>query len=103
MEGARYGGDALSRYFQDHRQQLGIDLRITRLGHVQRGGAPGVYDRMLATRLGAAAIEALLAAQTGVLVGIRHGAIAMTPLGEVADRTAALDLQLLHLAQELAT
>ena len=63
-EGARYGVDALSRYFQDHRQQLGIDLRITRLGHVQRGGAPGVYDRMLATRLGAAAIEALLASQT---------------------------------------
>jgi 6-phosphofructokinase 1 len=102
-EGARYGVDALSRYFQDHRQQLGIDLRITRLGHVQRGGAPGVYDRMLATRLGAAAIEALLAAQTGVLVGLRSGAIATTPLGEIADRTAPLDLQLLHLAQELAT
>ena len=102
-EGARYGVDALSRYFQDHQQQLGLDLRITRLGHVQRGGAPGVYDRMLATRLGAAAIDGLLASQTGVLIGWRSGAIAMTPLGEVAARTAPLDLQLLHLAQELAT
>lgn len=102
-EGARYGVDALSRYFQDHQQQLGLDLRITRLGHVQRGGAPGVYDRMLATRLGAAAIEGLFAAETGVLVGLRRGAIALTPLHEVAARTAPLDLQLLELAQGLAT
>ena len=102
-EGARHGVDALSNYFRDQRQQLGLDLRITRLGHVQRGGAPGVYDRMLATRLGAASIEALLAAQTGVLVGLRRGAIAMTPLSEIAGRTAPLDLQLLELAQGLAT
>jgi 6-phosphofructokinase 1 len=102
-EGARYGVDALSHYFRDHQQQLEIDLRITRLGHVQRGGAPGVYDRMLATRLGAAAIESLLAAHTGVLVGLRRGAIALTPLSEVAGRTAPLDLQLLELAQGLAT
>jgi 6-phosphofructokinase 1 len=102
-EGARHGVDALSDYFRDQRQQLGLDLRITRLGHVQRGGAPGVYDRMLATRLGAAAIEALLAAQTGVLVGLCRGTIAMTPLSEIAGRTAPLDLQLLELAQGLAT
>ena len=102
-EGARHGVDALSNYFRDQRQQLGLDLRITRLGHVQLGGAPGVYDRMLATRLGAASIEALLAAQTGVLVGLRRGAIAMTPLSEIAGRTAPLDLQLLELAQGLAT
>jgi 6-phosphofructokinase 1 len=102
-EGARHGVDALSDYFRDQRQQLGLDLRITRLGHVQRGGAPGVYDRMLATRLGAAAIEALLAAQSGVLVGLCRGTIAMTPLSEIAGRTAPLDLQLLELAQGLAT
>jgi 6-phosphofructokinase 1 len=102
-EGARHGVDALSSYFRDQRQQLGLDLRITRLGHVQRGGAPGVYDRMLATRLGAAAIEALLAAETGILVGLRQGAIARTPLSEIAGRTAPLDLQLLELAQGLAT
>lgn len=102
-EGARYGVDALSRYFQEQQHELGVDLRITRLGHVQRGGAPGVYDRMLATRLGAAAIEGLLAAETAVLVGLRRGAIAMTPLSEVAARTAPLDLQLLDLAQGLAT
>lgn len=102
-EGARYGVDALSRYFQEHQRELGLDLRITRLGHVQRGGAPGVFDRMLATRLGAAAIEALLAAHSAVMVGLRRGAIAMTPLSEVAAHTAPLDLQLLHLAQELAT
>lgn len=102
-EGARYGVDALSRYFQEQQHEPGVDLRITRLGHVQRGGAPGVYDRMLATRLGAAAIEGLLAAETAVLVGLRRGAIAMTPLSEVAARTAPLDLQLLDLAQGLAT
>jgi 6-phosphofructokinase 1 len=102
-EGAAHGVDELSSYFHEHRRRLGIDLRITRLGHVQRGGAPGVYDRLLATRFGVAAIECLVAGDMGKLVCLRRGAIATTPLALVAGRTAPLDLQLLDIATALAT
>src|SRR4029079_1645714 len=46
-EGARYKYRALSRYFQEHSERLGFELRVTTLGHVQRGGAPGAFDRLL--------------------------------------------------------
>lgn len=102
-EGAAHGVDDLSRYFHEHQERLRLDLRVTRLGHVQRGGAPGVYDRMLATRFGCAAIERLAAGDVGVLVGLRNGSIATVPLAEVAGRAAPLDLQLLDIASALAT
>ncbi len=57
-EGARYNAEGLSRYFKENHERLGFDLRTTILGHVQRGGAPGVFDRLLATRFGDAAVEA---------------------------------------------
>ncbi len=102
-EGARFGVEALSQYFSEHRSRLGLDLRITRLGHVQRGGAPCVYDRLLASRFGAAAIDRIAAGETGLLVGLRNGVVAATPLGQVTGRTTQLDPQLLALANELAT
>jgi 6-phosphofructokinase 1 len=102
-EGAIHGVEELSRYFQEHRERLRLDLRITRLGHVQRGGAPNVYDRMIATRFGCAAIDRLAAGDGGVLVGLRKGSIATTALAEVAGRAAPVDLDLLEIANELAT
>jgi 6-phosphofructokinase 1 len=54
-EGARANAAALARHFAEHYDVLGFDLRVTTLGHVQRGGAPGAFDRLLGTRLGAAA------------------------------------------------
>ena len=56
-EGAKHNAEGLVNYFREHRERLGFDLRATKLGHVQRGGAPGVFDRLLATQLGAAATE----------------------------------------------
>jgi 6-phosphofructokinase 1 len=58
-EHATLNGDRLAAYFEVHRERLGFEVRVTKLGHVQRGGAPGVADHLLATRLGAAAVEAL--------------------------------------------
>jgi 6-phosphofructokinase 1 len=77
-------------------------MRVCKLGHVQRGGAPGVSDRMLATRLGAAAVEHLHRGEHGVLVGLVGGQPQATPLAEVAHRSKPLDLGLLKLAQMLA-
>lgn len=101
-EGATHGVDALARHFEAHRERLGFDLRICKLGHVQRGGAPGVTDRLLATRLAAAAVERLHRGEHGVLVGLRDGRVAATPLAEVAGRTKPADHELVALAQVLA-
>lgn len=102
-EGARHDAEALAHYFREHSARLGFELRVTRLGHIQRGGAPGVYDRVLATRLGTAAIERLKDGEWNVLVGQRGGEIGTTPLGDVAGRIKPLDMRLIDLARALAT
>jgi len=96
------GAEGLAHYFQEHRERLGFELRVTTLGHVQRGGAPGAFDRLLATRLGAAATEHLARGEHGLLVGLLKDEIAATPLAEVAANKKPLDLRLLGLAQVLA-
>jgi 6-phosphofructokinase 1 len=101
-EGARYNARALSAYFQEHKERLGFELRVTTLGHVQRGGAPGAFDRLLATRLGVAAVRQLEKKEHGVLVGLRNGTVATTPLEEVISNKKQLDLRLLETAHILA-
>jgi 6-phosphofructokinase 1 len=76
--------------------------QCAKLGHVQRGGAPGVFDRLLATRLGAAATEYLEAGEHGILLGQIDGKIASTPLRTVVGTTKNLDTRLLDLAKVLA-
>lgn len=101
-EGAKYNADALMHYFGKHRDRLGFGLRATTLGHVQRGGAPGAYDRLLATRLGAAAIDHLSRGEHGLLMGLHRGEITGTPLEEVAGKKKELDMRLWELAEVLA-
>jgi len=101
-EGARYNADGLLRYFAEHREQLGFELRATILGHVQRGGAPGAFDRLLATRLGAAAVECIAHGEYGVLAGLVKGDIVATPFDEVVGKKKQLDPELVELARVLA-
>lgn len=101
-EGATYNAEALAEYFKEHHERLGFDLRVTTLGHVQRGGAPSAYDRLLATRLGADAVERLTRGEHGGLVGFIKGEIKATPLTEVVANKKPLDLRLLGLARMLA-
>lgn len=101
-EGARYNAEGMAHYFQLHSERLGFDLRVTRLGHVQRGGAPGSFDRLLASRLGAAATEQLAGGVHGILLGLLKGEIAATPLAVVATNRKPLDLRLLELSRVLA-
>lgn len=104
-EGAEYNAEALANYFAEHHDRLGFELRVTRLGHVQRGGSPGAFDRLLATRLGAAATGLLAQGKHGVLVGLLQSEITTTPLAEVAARSGGqqkpVDMRLLALAQVL--
>src|SRR5919204_839598 len=85
-EGAKCGVKELMDYYGHHRHDIGFDLRVTRLGHVVRGGIPSAADRVLATRLGAAAIETLARGKHGVLVGIIKAEVVTTPLAEIAGK-----------------
>jgi len=101
-EGAKCGVHELMEYYGAHRKSIGFDLRVTRLGHVVRGGIPSAADRVLATRLGAAAVDTLAAGKRGVLVGIIKGDVVVTPLEEITGRTRPADAGLLELARVMA-
>ena len=101
-EGARCGVKELMQHYEKERASIGFDLRVTRLGHVVRGGSPTAADRVLATRLGAAAVDALDRGESGVLVGMSCSAIVTTPLADLAGRTRPADGALLELARTMA-
>ncbi|OGB93043.1 MAG: 6-phosphofructokinase [candidate division NC10 bacterium RBG_16_65_8] len=101
-EGAKYNAGAMAAYFRAHKERCGFDLRVTTLGHVQRGGTPGAFDRILATRLGNGATEALARGERGVLVGFIKGEIVTTPLAEVIGKQKPLDSYLVEMAGVLA-
>jgi len=102
-EGAKQGVHAMVEYFEGRQHETGFGLRITRLGHVVRGGVPSSADRVLASRLGAAAVACLAEGATGVLVGEVRGEILRTPLAKIAGRTRPADTALVELARVLAT
>lgn len=101
-EGARYNAEKLTLYFREHRERLGFELRDVKIGHVQRGGTPGAFDRLLGTRFAAAATEHIARKEFGVLVGLLKGEVAATPLAQIVGKRKALDPCLLKLAGVLA-
>jgi 6-phosphofructokinase 1 len=100
-EGAPYNAEKLVAYFRQHQERIGFELRTTTLGHVQRGGSPTAYDRILASRMGSEAVTALARGDKGVLIGIVQSRLCSTPLAEVAGVQKAIDPELFHLAQVL--
>jgi 6-phosphofructokinase 1 len=78
------------------------DTRVTVLGHIQRGGSPSASDRVLASRLGHAAVEALLAGERSVMVGIVNNEIKFTPFSQAIKHNNTLNHSLLDLAKVLS-
>jgi 6-phosphofructokinase 1 len=74
-------------------QRLGVQTRVTVLGHVQRGGSPTAFDRVLATRFGIAAVDALLAGRTGQMVALQGTRIVEVPLAVATAGRRQLDLE----------
>lgn len=101
-EGAKYNARALESYFAENQAEVGFQLRITILGYVQRGGAPTAFDRLLATRFGVAATEAVASGDYGVMVGLLCGAVERTTLSEVATIKKPLDHELLKMVHVLS-
>ncbi|HKM75331.1 MAG TPA: ATP-dependent 6-phosphofructokinase [Candidatus Bathyarchaeia archaeon] len=78
-------------------KRVGIETRAVVLGHVARGGAPSAYDRVLATRLGVAAVDALKDGEYNVMVCLRNNQLTRTPIIEVLGHTKKLDPETLSL------
>ena len=70
-----------------------FDARVTILGHIQRGGSPSAKDRILASRMGAMAIEALSEGQRNVMIGIKNGELVYVPFKKAVAHTSHLDLK----------
>jgi 6-phosphofructokinase 1 len=100
-EGAREGGAQAVCDFVTKR--VSVEGRVSVLGHVQRGGSPTSADRRLASRMGRAAVEALMGGRTGVMVGVRCGETVFVPFEEATGRKKTVDLDLLKLAEIMAT
>ncbi|HHX45343.1 MAG TPA: 6-phosphofructokinase [Chloroflexi bacterium] len=101
-EGARPSAREIADHLRAHEGETGFDVRLSLLGHIQRGGSPSAFDRFLATRLGAAAVERLLAGESGVIVGTIENEVVTTPLSEVTECTRHIDEEYLSLAKVLA-
>ncbi len=97
-EGWESGAQALANKLRDHQDDLGFSVRVTQLGHVQRGGSPSAFDRILATRLGAAAVRELLDGNAGNIVGWVKSAITLMPLEEAVSFDKELSPKLMELA-----
>jgi 6-phosphofructokinase 1 len=102
-EGAAFNATMLEAYFNEHQARVGYELRTTTLGHVQRGGVPTASDRLLASRLGAGAVDALARGESGVLVGMIKGQVVTTPLDKVVGVQKPIDPALFELAKLLDT
>ena len=63
-----------------------IDLRITRLGHIQRGGNPSAFDRILGIRLGVASVNALISGEKNSMAGLLNNQLALTPFQQVVKQ-----------------
>lgn len=82
-------------------RRTGLESRVTILGHVQRGGTPSAFDRILATRLGIAAIEAVHDGDFGAMVALRSNEIVRVPLSSAVGQLKRVDLDLLHETTEI--
>ena len=82
--------------------QIDIDLRVTVLGHIQRGGSPTAASRILGTRLGVAAVDALVGGASGVMMALQGNAIIPVPLTDAIARQRPADTSLVDLIVDLA-
>ncbi len=92
-------GESLTRWMGD---ALGMDARLTVLGHVQRGGSPTVYDRIMAFKFAVAAVDALQAGDTNRVITFKDGTFGSSSINEIADSKHAVDPNLIRLCENLS-
>tara|TARA_R110002049_G_scaffold132091_2_gene290944 strand:- start:4425 stop:5411 length:987 start_codon:yes stop_codon:yes gene_type:complete len=91
----------LKEYVEEH---LPIyDVRVSVLGHMQRGGTPSCYDRVLASRMGVKAVEALLDGKSNLMVGISDNTITLTPIAQAIKGHTKIDKELIRVSEIMST
>lgn len=101
-EGIYKEGSAAHHVGQNLKKQIGFEVRVTVLGHMQRGGNPSAYDRSIASRLGAKAVTHLSEGESGVMLGLDGHNIETIDYSEVLSGNKELDMELYDLAHILA-
>ena len=94
--GAMYYADRVKKEFPD------FDVRVSILGHLQRGGRPTARDRILASRTGVGAIEAIIQGQRNVMVGVRNNEVVYVPFSDAIRTDKPLDMKLIKVLDELS-
>jgi 6-phosphofructokinase 1 len=79
------------------------EVRVSVLGHMQRGGSPSCFDRVLASRLGVKAVESLLEGKSNFMVGILGDKITLTPLEQAIKGNTEIDKELLRVSDIMST
>lgn len=96
------GVGSAAQYADIIKQRTGWETRVTVLGHIQRGGSPTAFDRMLASRMGAAAVDLLLNGKADRMVGISNNQIVDVDIDEALSKKHTLDLSVYQLARTLS-
>ena len=99
-EGAPYQGPELADFLEQ--KHIGFEIRLTILGHTQRGGSPTAFDRLLATRMGVYAVELLLKGETGKMVARVGREQTPVPLADCTSRTRQITPEYFDLARVLS-
>ena len=99
-EGAPYQGPELAHYLEQ--KHIGFEIRLTILGHTQRGGSPTAFDRLLATRMGVYAVDLLLSGESGKMVARVGREQKPVPLAESSAKTRQITPEYFDLARILS-
>ena len=102
-EGDKMGKNVfeLKDYIEQHLPEY--DIRVSVLGHMQRGGSPSCFDRVLASRLGAKAVESILEGKSNFMVGILKDEVTLTPLEQAIKGHYPIDTELLRVSDIMST
>ncbi|RLD04441.1 MAG: ATP-dependent 6-phosphofructokinase, partial [Chloroflexi bacterium] len=96
-------GKSPGRIISDFLEQTGaIETRLSILGHLQRGGSPSAFDRILASRLGKAAVDILADGESGVMVALTGQELTSMPLSEIARPSENFNSEIYELINEIA-
>mgnify|MGYP000244677865 CR=1 FL=1 len=102
-EGDKIGKNVfeLKDYVEEHMSYY--DVRVSVLGHMQRGGSPSCFDRVLASRMGVKAVESLLEGKSNFMVGLQNNTMELTPLEQAIKGKSAINLELLRVSDIMTT
>ncbi|MBS3740405.1 6-phosphofructokinase [Candidatus Bipolaricaulota bacterium] len=101
-EGIYDEGSAAHYVGQHLKEQIGFEIRVTVLGHMQRGGNPSAFDRGIASRLGAEAVKRLSNGESGTMMGLQGNEIKSVDYSDVLSREKEIDMELYELAKTLS-